>query len=113
MRLRKEEREAEAMIVEHTKFEINFYSDLERLKTSLKGAIPEFGKLKEDARFWYRRGFEINQTVGSASGGKATLSRVDRLKTKAARALTKDFFDLEPTRPPLEIEGQRPESRGD
>ena len=87
MRLRKEEREAEAMIVEHTKFEINFYSDLERLKTSLKGAIPEFGKLKEDARFWYRRGFEINQTVGSASGGKATLSRVDRLKTKAARAL--------------------------
>jgi hypothetical protein len=31
---------------------------------------------------------------------------------KAARALAEDFFDLEPTRPPLEIEGQRPESRG-
>ena len=54
------------------------------LKTA-PGQPPMFEALKDDAKFWYRRGFEINKTV--MSDGRIGLSRLERLKTKASRAL--------------------------
>ena len=65
-RLRKAEREAEAMIVDHTRGEIAFYSDVEKLRQVL-GRTPTFEGVPGDARFWYRRGYEINQLATAAA----------------------------------------------
>jgi DNA phosphorothioation-dependent restriction protein DptG len=50
--------QAEAMIVAHTKAEIRFFSNVKELMQA-KHTITLEG-LKCDARFWYRRGYEIN-----------------------------------------------------
>ena len=76
------EREAEAMIVDHAKAEIAFYSDAGGLCDDLKRDTISFEGLRTDASFWNKRGLKVNP--GKLGAGER-MSRIDRLKTKAAR----------------------------